>query len=151
MVTDLLSGRKWFGSNKCAREYSLVQSALSGCHAMLRIQVCRWFSRRETIRRKLKLTARLPLVPSQRIRRGIPLLYSNQSRCLLYRSTETIWSAPVPGCMISPLRPRGNFMYRTFCTDTKYKYCITACLCVSYDSENREKIFPYTAIAGSLL
>ena len=52
--------------------------------------------------------------------------------------------------LISPLRPGGNFMYRMFYTSTKYKYRITAGLCVSYDYQNREKIFPYTTIASLL-
>ena len=50
---------------------------------------------------------------------------------------------------ISPLKPRGNFMYRTFYTSKEYKYCIITCLCVSYDSDNKKKIFPYAAITGS--
>ena len=51
-----------------------------------------------TIVRNLKLTAQLHLVPSQRMREGIALLYNNQMRYLLLRSSETIWPAPVPGC-----------------------------------------------------
>src|SRR5215469_16182537 len=47
---------------------------------------------------KLNLTAHLFLVRPQRIRGGIHLLYSNQLRCLLYRSTEAVWPAPIPGC-----------------------------------------------------
>jgi hypothetical protein len=52
--------------------------------------------------------------------------------------------------VISPLKSRGNFMYRTFYTPTKCKYSITACLCVSYDYRNK-KIFPTTALVGALL
>jgi hypothetical protein len=51
--------------------------------------------------------------------------------------------------VISPLKPRGNFMYRMLYTSIKYKYCITACLWVSCDSHNKKKIFLYVAIAGS--
>jgi len=31
-------------------------------------------------------------------------------------------------------------MYLTLCASTKYNYCITACLCVSCDSQNKEDI-----------
>jgi len=64
----------------------------------LEFSAYRWFFLRRTICRKLKLTAHLHLVPSQRMRGGIPLLHSNEIRYLLYRSAETIWPAPVPGC-----------------------------------------------------
>ena len=53
--------------------------------------------------------------------------------------------------VINPTGPRGNFMYCTFYTYNKYKYCIPAYWCVSYDSSYKEKIFPYAAIAGYLL
>jgi hypothetical protein len=53
--------------------------------------------------------------------------------------------------VISPLKQPGNFMCLKISTATKYKYYITAYLCVPYDSQRKEKIFPYTAIAGSLL
>jgi nitrate reductase gamma subunit len=53
--------------------------------------------------------------------------------------------------VISPLKPSGHFMYRKFYTSTKYKYCVTAYLYVSYDSQNKEKIFPYTSIKITLL
>ena len=112
---------------------------------------------------EVKLTAYLHLVPSQRrqvIRVGIPQLQSNQIRYIFYRITETIWPTTFPVCnsgILSvssdselPSKPSVNFMYLTIYTSTNYKYCITACLCVSYDSQNREKIFPYTAIAGLL-
>jgi len=48
--------------------------------------------------------------------------------------------------VISPLKPRGNFIYRIFYTSTKYKYRITAYLFVSYEYQKEAKIFPYTAI-----
>jgi hypothetical protein len=44
-----------------------------------------------------------------------------------------------------PLKPCGNFMYLTFYTSTKYKYCITTYLCVADDSQSKEKILPYAA------
>jgi hypothetical protein len=40
-------------------------------------------------------------------------------------------------------------MYRTFHTAKEYKYCSTAFLWVSYDSDNNKKIFLYAEIAGS--
>ena len=43
-----------------------------------------------TNRGKLKLTAHLHLLPSQRMRGGTTVLHTNQLRYLLYRSTETI-------------------------------------------------------------
>jgi hypothetical protein len=58
----------------------------------------RWFYLRGTIQLNVKLTEHLLLVPSKRMRGGIPLLHSNQLRNLLYRSPEIICSAPVPGC-----------------------------------------------------
>jgi len=39
--------------------------------------------------------------------------------------------------VISPVWPRGNFMYLKFYTPTKYKYCIAVYLCVSYDYQNK--------------
>jgi len=37
-VTNLLSGRTWFGYNNWATERSLFQTVPSGCHAMPRLQ-----------------------------------------------------------------------------------------------------------------
>jgi len=42
-------------------------------------------------------------------------------------------------------------MYLTFFAPTKYRYCITACFWVWCDSQNKQKIFRYTAVARSLL
>jgi len=79
---------------------------------------------RGIIRRNLKLTAHLHLVPLQTMRGGIPVLHSNQLRYLLYCSTETIWHAPVPvhnsrrlpsvPAVITHLKQRGNIMYLNF-------------------------------------
>jgi len=76
------------------------------------------------IRRNLKLTAHLHLVPSQRMRGGISVLQSNQLRYLLYCSTETVWPAPVPvhifrrfpsiPAVITHLKQSGNVMYLNF-------------------------------------
>jgi len=38
MLTTLRSGRTWFGSHNRAREIPLVQSVLSGCYSVPRIQ-----------------------------------------------------------------------------------------------------------------
>ena len=38
MVTNKISGRTWFGSHNCAREFSFVQSVLSGCLVLSPIQ-----------------------------------------------------------------------------------------------------------------
>ena len=98
MLTNLLSVRKWFGSYNCSGELSLVESVLSGLSRhCFEFRAYRWpFV--DTMRQKLKLTAHLHLLPSQRMRGGAPLLHSNQLRYLLYRSTETIWHSPVQGC-----------------------------------------------------
>ena len=64
--------------------------------SFLVVTQCLAFSRyrlsclRRTERRKLKLTAHIYLVPSQRMRGGILLLHGNQTRYLLYASTEKI-------------------------------------------------------------
>ena len=51
--------------------------------------------------------------------------------------------------VISPLKSRGNFMYRRFCTAEVYKYCFRAYFCVSYDSHNEKEMYPNAEIAGS--
>jgi len=73
------------------------------------------------IRRNLKLTVHLHLVPSQRMRGGIPVLHINQLRYLLYCSTGKIWYAPVPvyifrrfPSVIKHLKHSGNSMYLNF-------------------------------------
>jgi len=70
--------------------------------------------------------------------------------CLHQVQAVILEDCPSVLTVISLLKPRGNFMYRRFCTTKEYKYCIRAYLCVSYDSHDTKKIFPYTAIAGSL-
>jgi hypothetical protein len=47
---------------------------------------------------EIDIDADLYLALSQRLRGDIPLLRTNQLRYLLYRNTDTIWSAPVPRC-----------------------------------------------------
>ena len=46
----------------------------------------------------------------------------------------------------SPLKSRGNFIYLTIYKCTKNKYCITAYLCVPYDSQKEQILFPHTGI-----
>jgi len=46
--------------------------------------------------------------------------------------------------VISPLRPCANIMYLKFFKCTKYKNCITAYFCVSYDSQDTEIISVYS-------
>jgi len=43
--------------------------------------------------------------------------------------------------VISPLNPPGNFMWLKYFTYTKYKYYIRAYWWVSYDFQNKDKIF----------
>jgi len=68
-----------------------------------------------------------------------------------YRNTEKIWPAAfqdeiledwrsIP-TVISPLNPPGNFMWLKYFTYTKYKYYIRAYWWVSYDFQNKDKIF----------
>jgi hypothetical protein len=57
---------------------------------------------------------------------------------------------PSVSTVISPLRPRGNFMYRTFYTLTKCKYCITACLCVSYDYQSKDSWYGECLLRGTI-
>jgi len=141
------------GSHNCAKEVYFFLFLLYGSshHAS---------NSERTGRQKLNLTAHLLLVPSQKMRGGTPLLKTNGIRYFIvalrksglhqFRSVilEVFPSVPT---VISPLNPRGDFMYHDVYTPKKCTYCITAYLCVSYDSQNREKIFPYTAIAGALL
>jgi hypothetical protein len=44
--------------------------------------------------------------------------------------------------VISPLKPLGNFMDGRFYKPKYFKYYIIACLWVSYDLLNKNKIFP---------
>ena len=53
--------------------------------------------------------------------------------------------------VIRPLMSPENCMYRNVYGPKIYKYFITIYLCVSCDSQNREKIFPYTAITSPIL
>jgi hypothetical protein len=87
-------------------------------------------------------------VPLQRMRGCILLTDSNLPLNLfivILRQSELhnfhaviLENFPSVSTVISPLRPRGNFMYRKFYTLTKCKYCITACLCVSYDYQSKD-------------
>jgi hypothetical protein len=94
------------------------------------------------------------------MRGGIPLLrvinYDIFSILALGHSGLHLFQAvileefPSVPTVISPLKPRGNFMYvHDVFTAKYYKYYIIGYLCVSYDSSNKNKIFPYAAIAGS--
>ena len=80
------------------KEHSFVHSIPYGCHAMPSIRYAPVVLSAVTIIRKLNLTTHLLVVPSQRIRDGIPVLHSNQRRYLLHCSTETVWPATIPGC-----------------------------------------------------
>jgi hypothetical protein len=69
-------------------------------------------------------------------------------QCVLHQfQAVSLEGCPSVPTVISPLKTNGHFMYIKMYTSTKYKYCITAYLCVLFDSQNQEKIFPYIAIA----
>jgi len=69
-------------------------------------------------------------------------------QCVLHQfQAVSLEGCPSVPTVISPLNTSVYFMYLKMYTSTKYKYCITAYLCVSYDFQNQEKIFPYIAIA----
>jgi hypothetical protein len=71
-----------------------------------------------------------------------------QSALYLFQAVilEEFLSIPT---VISPPKPRGNFMYRSFCTAKYYKKYIKAHLWVSYEFYNKRKYFPSAAIAVS--
>jgi len=85
------------------------------------------------------------------MRAGISVLHSDRIRYLIYRNTDKMWPAefqvesledfPSLTTVFSPLKPPENFMCLTFYASTKYKHCIRAYFCVSYDFQNKEKIF----------
>jgi len=73
-------------------------------------------------------------------------------KCGLHQfQAEILEDYPSVSTLFSPLKPPGNFMYPTFYKSTKYSYCIRAYLCVSFESKNRQNIFPNTAIARSFI
>jgi hypothetical protein len=98
MLTTLRSGGTWFGSHNCARELSLVQSVLSGCHSTPRIQYIPAVLSAGKHASSIEVNGISSPSASQRMCRDITLLHSNQLRYLLYRSNETIRPVPVPGC-----------------------------------------------------
>jgi len=160
IVTKLRSERTSFDFSNCAREHPFVHSVLSVCHAMSRLQYQPVALSARIYPTEVQINGRSASSARQRMCGSIPQLHSNQLRYLLYRSTETIWPAPVPGrnsrrlsvrpTVISPLGPRGNFVCLKIYRSAKRKYCITVYLCfVNY--QNNQKIFPYTAIALLLL
>jgi hypothetical protein len=71
-----------------------------------------------------------------------------QSDLHLFQAVILEGSASI-STVISPLKPRGNFIYRWFYRAKEYKYCITAYLWVSCDSHIKNKTFPYSETAGS--
>ena len=72
-------------------------------------------------------------------------------QCVLHQfQAVSLEGYPSVPTVISPLKTSGHFMYLKMYTSTKYKYCTTAYLCVSYDFKNKN-IFPYIAIAFPFL
>ena len=98
MVTKIRLDQRGSVSIIVQKNFLLSKRSFMVVTSCLQFSAYRWFFLWGNIRRKLKLTAHLHLVPSQKMRGGIPLLYSNEIRYLLYRSTETIRPPPVPGC-----------------------------------------------------
>ena len=155
MVTNKSSGRTWFGPIIVQRTFLFTNRTFLVVTSCLEFSAYRWFFLWGNILRKLKLTAQLHLVPSHERRGGKLQLHNIQLQYYFIATLRQsdlhqfqaviLEDCPSVPTGISPLRPRGNFMYLKFYTSTKYKYCITACLCVPYDYQNREKIFPYTA------
>jgi hypothetical protein len=119
----------------------------------------RWSFQRGTVCRMLKLLAHLQLAASQRMLGAILLPHFNHQVYFIIALThsglhhfqpvilEDFSSVPT---VINHLSPRGNFMYLKFYTSAKYTYFITVYLCVSYDTHNKEKMFPHPAKASSL-
>jgi hypothetical protein len=112
-----------------------------------------WFFVRRIICRNLKLIDHLSLASSQRMLAGMSVLHSNRIRNVSYRNTEKKWPAAFQAkiledwssirTVISFLKLPENFIYLKFCTSKKYKYCIRAHLCVSYDFQNKKNFLPF--------
>jgi hypothetical protein len=147
MLISLRAVRMQFGPYNFAREIPLVQSFLSGCYSMSRIHFVLAVTSPEITRRNLKLAEHLYPVSSQRMcveaylcsNYDTYFVVALRHSCLYQVQTVILEDCPSVPTVISPLKPRGNFMYRRFYTSKEYKYCITAYLCVSYESHNKKK------------
>ena len=99
IVTSLRFGRTWFGSHNFPTELSLVQSVLSCCQALPRIQYVPEVLSAENYPSEVEDNSMYPSsAAAENEWRCVSLLHSNEIRYLLYRSTETIWPAQFPGC-----------------------------------------------------
>ena len=122
MVASLRSERTWLDFHNCAREISLVQTVLSGCHAMPRIQYQPMVFLCGNIRRTFNLTADLHLVPgrervevyiySTTINYDIYFIVTLRKFGLHHFKLVIMEGFPFDSTVISPLKPHSE----TLCT-----------------------------------
>jgi len=119
----------------------------------------RWSFKRENIRRKLKLTVHLHQCRHRDCvavyRYCTVIIYHiyfivalNQTSMHKFQAVILEYSPSVT-TVTSPLKPRGNFKKQIFLNLKSIKFN-QAHLCVSYDSQNKEKIFSYITTEGFL-
>jgi hypothetical protein len=131
MLISLRSVRKWFVSHNFAREISFVQSVPSVCHTnpgMHSLPVVLSAGNSST---KIEVSGTSPfsVVPENAWRyisshnnqlRYLLFVALGQSGLYLFQAVilEKVLSIPT---VISPLKPRGIFLYRLFCTAKYFK------------------------------
>ena len=159
IVTSLRCGRTWFDSHNCGENVLLFDSSFLSFNAIARIQYVLVFLQRGKYPSKVEVNGTSPSSAARECVEvnlyctlhnfGIYLIIARSQSNLHQFQAVILEYSPSVATLNSPLKPRGNFKYLNLLNLKTTKFH-QAYLAVSYDPQNKDILFSYTAIVGFL-